>query len=484
MNAPNQAVARHRTAMARSSLSRPVDFALSDNILVPGQTLFDYGCGRGDDLRALSALGYSVWGWDPGHRPTAAKRSADVVNLGYVINVIEDPVERLATIQAAWRLTQTVLVVSGRLVWEARNLVGRRLADGIVTRSGTFQKFYEQEELATWIERALGTKPVAAAPGIFYVFRNDADQQQFLASRVHTYRPRLRVDPHESYEQHKDLLAPLLTFLTMHGRHPRPGELAVQHEREIKAEFQSLGRAMNLIYRVTDDAYWERVRIHCQCELAVYSALSRFGNRPRFTQLSASLQRDIRTHFQTYKNVTTQGDRLLASSGNAMMVLMAARHCGVGKQTPSALYVHRNALAELPPLLQVYEGCARVLVGSTPSANMVKLSVVKPLVSFLTYPDFERLAHPTLASAITVNLRTLSVSWRDYSQSSNPPLLHRKEEFVSAEDPRAPLYESLTRSEVRAGLYDHPEQIGVLKGWERTLAASGKIVRGHRLYNR
>ncbi|MFC8181397.1 DNA phosphorothioation-associated putative methyltransferase [Rhodococcus sp. NPDC057297] len=483
MKTPSQAVARHRTAMARSSLSRPVDFALTDNILAPGRTFFDYGCGRGDDLRALSALGYSVSGWDPGHRPAAAKDVADVVNLGYVVNVIEDPVERLETIRTAWCLTQTVLVVSGRLVWEARNLVGRRLADGIITQSGTFQKFYEQDELASWIERALGTKPVAAAPGIFYVFRNDADQQQFLANRVHTYRPRLRIDPHVTYEQHQELLAPLLNFLTMHGRQPRPGELTVEHECKIKAEFHSLGRAMNLIYKVTDDAHWEKVRIQCQSELTVYCALSRFGNRPRFSQLGAGLQRDIRTHFQTYKNVTTQGDRLLASCGNAMMVLMAARHAGVGKQTPSALYVHRNALAELPPLLQVYEGCARVLCGSTPSANMVKLSVVKPQVSFLTYPNFERNAHPTLASAITVNLRHLTVDWRDYSQSANPPLLHRKEEFVSDEDPRRRLYHTLTRAEINAGLYEHPEHIGTLKGWQQMLRSAGKVVRGHRLYN-
>ncbi|MBY4111459.1 DNA phosphorothioation-associated putative methyltransferase [Rhodococcus fascians] len=477
-------VARHRTAMARTALSRPVETALADQILTTGMSFFDYGCGRGDDLRGLSALGYQASGWDPGHRPEAVRSSADVVNLGFVVNVIENPAERLETVRSAWVLARRVLIVSGRLVWEARHLVGRRFADGIITQSGTFQKFYEQNELSNWIEQALGEKPVAAAPGIFYVFRDEVDEQQFLSNRVHTYRPRVQIDPHVTYEQNSELLEPLLEFMSRHGRYPKTGELEVDHERSIKEQFQTLGRAMNLIYKVTEDTYWDRVRTQCKSELVVYAALSRFGRRPKFGSLGKTLQRDIKTHFNTYREVTTLGDRLLASSGNPTLILMSARSSKVGKQTPSALYVHRNAVAELPPLLQVYEGCARVLSGNIPRANMIKLSVLKPQISFLTYPEFEANAHPTLASAVTVNLRDLSVDWRDYTRSTNPPLLHRKEEFVSADDPRRALYQKLTASEVRAGLYERPEQIGSLDGWRRTLELKSKIVRGHRLFSR
>jgi DNA phosphorothioation-associated putative methyltransferase len=130
-------------------------------------------------------------------------------------------------------------------------------------------------------------------------------------------------------------------------------------------------------------------------------------------------------------------------------------------------------LGELPPVLQVYEGCARALTGTVEGANMIKLSVTQPQVSYLRYPRFDRDAHPTLAAAVTVNLRKLTVDWRDYSQSDNPPLLHRKEEFLSSQDPRRALYEKLTRAEHRAGLYDHPEKA--------TLSAVGITIRGHRL---
>lgn len=474
-------IARHKTAMVRASLSRPMGFALADQILVRERSVFDYGCGRGDDVRNLTAIGYTCDGWDPGHRPNAARVPADVVNLGYVVNVIEDRRERADTLHAAWELARRVLIVSARLVWEARNLVGRRISDGLVTKTGTFQKFFEQNELAAWIEQVLDVKPVAAAPGIFYVFREEADQQEFLSNRVYTYRPRVVIDPQAAYEANKALLAPLFEFLTAHARPPKTGELMPQCEADIKAEFGTLGRALSLIHRVTDDDYWEQVRSHRRSELLVYAALSRFGRRPKFSQLGPTLRNDIKTHFGAYRDITLQGDRMLLAAGDPMMVLVSARSSSVGKQTPTALYVHRGALAEIPPLLQVYEGCARVLAGTVERANLIKLSVVKPQVSFLSYPDFEKDAHPTLESALTVNLRELTVDWRDYSRSPNPPLLHRKEEFVGRDDPRRDLYAKLTRAEMRAGLYEHPEQIGTREGWRRTTAAKGRTIRGHRL---
>jgi DNA phosphorothioation-associated putative methyltransferase len=455
--------------------------AMSDGVLSTAQSVFDYGCGRGDDLRNLGALGYRIDGWDPSHRPSAALRAADVINIGYVVNVIEDPVERRHTLQRAWNLAQQVLIVSARLVWEARDLEGRPHADGLMTRTGTFQKFYEQTELAGWIEQALGIKPVAAAPGIFYVFRDPGRAQEFLASRAYTYRPRMRVDPHAVYEAHQETLAPLLDFLRVHARPPRAGELDGSAEGAIREEFATIARATNLIRQVTDDGYWDQVRLQRRQELLVYIAMSRFSRRPRFGELAKTLAADIKTHFGKYSDACIQADRLLLATGDPAIVIVSARSSSVGKQTPSALYVHRSALGLLPPVLRVYEGCGRILAGTVEHANLVKLSVTEPQVSYLTYPDFERDPHPTLRSAVTVNLRGLSVDWRDYTRSDNPPLLHRKEEFLGPEHVKRSLYERLTRAEIRAGLYEHPERIGTLKGWLATLDAAGVSLRGHRL---
>lgn len=477
----NDRVARHKTAMSRVALSRPVATAIRDSIVTETTSVFDYGCGRGDDLRNLTALGYTVDGWDPTHRTSASVQSADVVNLGYVVNVIEDPRERAETLRSAWALANKALVVSSRLTWDARSLTGRPLGDGLVTRTGTFQKLYEQAELGRWIEETLDAEAHAAAPGVYYVFRESADAQAFLADRVHTYRPRLRIDPHELYEANESVLEPLLSFMKAHGRPPRPREISLDSISAIQDALGSIGRAQQLIHKVTDDSYWDQVAIHRRAELLVYIALSRFSRRPRFSQLGTTLATDIRAHFGKYQDACLQADRMLLACGDPAIVLVNARSSSVGKQTPSALYVHRSALGELPPILQVYEGCARALSGTVEHANLVKLSVTEPQVSYLTYPDFDRNAHPTLASSVIVNLRKLTVDWRDYRRAPNPPVLHRKEEFLGADHARRDLYSRLTRAEMRAGLYERPDLIGTLDGWNAVLANCRVAIKGHRV---
>ncbi|BCW52039.1 hypothetical protein StoSoilB13_43810 (plasmid) [Arthrobacter sp. StoSoilB13] len=215
--------------------------ALADGLLIPDRTVFDYGCGKGDDIRHLRTLGYAVDGWDPVHRPNVDRCSAEVVNLGYVLNVIENQEERAQTLRSAWALAMGLLVVSARLTWDGRDLAGRPFGDGIITRTGTFQKFYEQAELANLIEQTLSVKPYAAAPGIFYVFRDGAAAQRFVASRVYTYRPRITIDPHVLYEEHQDMLVPLLSFMQAHARAPRKIELQRNELLSLEEALGSLG---------------------------------------------------------------------------------------------------------------------------------------------------------------------------------------------------------------------------------------------------
>ena len=42
---------RRKTAIRRPDLSRPVALALRDGLISETSTVFDYGCGHGDDVR-------------------------------------------------------------------------------------------------------------------------------------------------------------------------------------------------------------------------------------------------------------------------------------------------------------------------------------------------------------------------------------------------------------------------------------------------
>lgn len=113
-------VLRHRTALGRRTLSRPIQLAIEDGVLDKSQSLFDYGCGRGNDLRHLTAEGFTCGGWDPAYCPSGERTPADVVNLGYVVNIIEDADKRDYTLRSAWGLTKKILIVSARLTIEAK----------------------------------------------------------------------------------------------------------------------------------------------------------------------------------------------------------------------------------------------------------------------------------------------------------------------------------------------------------------------------
>lgn len=171
----NVVVARHKTAMVRYELSKPVRTLLEYGQLKKDSTVFDYGCGQGADVTGLCNLGYAAAGWDPVHRPHEARRAAEVVNLGYVLNVIEDPAERLETLVDAFRHAQRLLVVAALIHETVDTGSARRYADGVLTRANTFQKFFEQQELQQYVEDALETTAVPVGLGIFYVFRDPVE---------------------------------------------------------------------------------------------------------------------------------------------------------------------------------------------------------------------------------------------------------------------------------------------------------------------
>ncbi|MEI7937857.1 MAG: DNA phosphorothioation-associated putative methyltransferase [Verrucomicrobiota bacterium] len=230
-------IERHKTALTRYELSKPVKSLLEYGLLRPGTTFFDYGCGQGADFRGLHGLGYEAEGWDPVFRRDVGKREADIVNFGYVLNVIEDPAERVETLVDAFRHARRLLVVSGLINETVDTNTARRFGDGVLTRSNTFQKFFEQQELQQYIEDALETTAVPVALGVFYVFRDPAEQQDFLSARSRRTIDWTQISARLGlggpkmlwralYEQHKEVLDAFGKLALELGRMPEPTEFA------------------------------------------------------------------------------------------------------------------------------------------------------------------------------------------------------------------------------------------------------------------
>jgi DNA phosphorothioation-associated putative methyltransferase len=397
-----------------------------------------------------------------------------------VLDVIEDPTERAVALGRAWELCTRVLVIAAQVMVPGRGRGQVEFGDGVLTRLGTFQKYFEQDELKAYIETQLGCEAFPVGLGIFDVFRDEAEGQAFLASRYRrrAAAPRKRISE-ERFEQERELLEPFMASIAALGRLPEQDECPVA--TGIGERFGSLKRAFALVKRVTGAEEWETITRRSREDLLVYLALGRFRRRPPIGLLPLSLQRDIRGFFSNYTNACRVADELLFRAGHAEAVDEAWRSSTIGKLLPTALYVHRSALEALDPLLRVYEGCARAYLCEIEGANVIKLHRDSGKVSYLVYPDFESDPHPSLRRSVKLSLRTREIECLEFGDSPNPPILHRKETFLAADHPLAEKFGRLTRQEEMHGLLDDTAAIGTRAGWEAHLRHKGFALRGHRV---
>src|SRR5205823_8964190 len=86
-------------------------------------------------------------------------------------------------------------------------------------------------------------------------------------------------------------------------------------------------------------------------------------------------------------------------------------------------FIRRDSMDALEPVLRVYEGCARALLGEVEGANVIKLHRYSGKVTYLVCPALDRDPDPTLELRIKVTLPTLSIDVFDYSRREDPPRL-------------------------------------------------------------
>ncbi|MFC8721425.1 DNA phosphorothioation-associated putative methyltransferase [Kitasatospora sp. NPDC057198] len=469
-------IERRLTAISRSGLSMPARQALVDQQIRPDSTVLDYGCGRGGDVRLLRRMDFAATGWDPYYFPDSAPERADAVLVTYVLNVIEDPVERRETLSRAWELARSVLVVSTRLVWERGKVTGDQFADGVVTSRKTFQHLFETRELRDLVQEVTGVRCVSAAPGVVYAFRDDTARIALLARKIVPDADWLASDSTTS------AIASVVDFTERRGRQPRLEEMPAPLSELLGALPAS--ELQRLVRRSADPVKVSEGARRTTLNTLLFLAVELFHGRGPFGGLPLPVQLDVRSCFSSYLEACKRADRLLLKLRDDAYVRDAMRASQVGKLTPTALYVHRRAVERLPTVLRLYEHCAAIAAGRPESWTVLKLLHQGRSAGWLDYPDFDSDPHPRLHTSYSVEMRTLETTHLSHAASGDRPLLHRKQEFLAPDDPDAAKYRRLTEAEVRAGLYDRPHLIGTELGWEAELVRCGRLLRGHRLVRR
>jgi DNA phosphorothioation-associated putative methyltransferase len=471
-----QTVYRHKTAIKRLSCSRPVALALADGVIGKCESVLDYGCGYGADVRYLRARHISIIGWDPYHRQEGKLVPSDVVNLGYVLNVIENGDERNETLVHAFELAKKVLVVAVRVENTLED--ADQYEDGVLTRRGTFQKIYGQEEFREYLGSVLQRRIHFAALGVAYIFKDQQAEVRFVANRAFTRRLEYRTDLIADFKKSK-LAASYVALANKLGRFPFPEEFPKYHA--LVESFGSEKRIQRLTLSLIDPTAFEGSRAQRREDILTYLAMLKLSNvkPPGISKLPASIQADIKAIWRSYSDALREGEHFLFSIGKPDLVANTCNVCPVGKLLPSHLYVHRSAEDDLPPLLRVLIFAGKEIVGEIPY-DIVKIATDGRAISFLLYKDFDIDPHPRLLRSVKVYLPRATFGIREYFDSDNPPILHRKETFVLASYPHFEKFKQLSEQEDAHGLLSSPD-IGYRRAWDDLLRSHGIRIEGHRL---
>lgn len=477
---------RHRTAIKRSEYSRPVKNGLRDQVICKELTFFDYGCGLGEDVGFLERAGVRAKGWDPVFRPLPEPEPSDVVNLGYIINVIENPQERIATLSRAYSLTNKVLIVAAYMDNGVATKHVRPIpfGDGVLTSRGTFQKLFRQRELRMFIESTLGVKAYVADFGVYYVFKDPQLLDRWTSEKqtVKPPKPKSLKAPPIPLELDEAVADELLALTQVLGRLP------VDEEYEgLPAARRQIGGTEALEERIfsgIDSEQFEAARLARETSLLVKLASSRLSpqGRPLFRELSKAQRGDIKGFFASYKDACQRADDLLMQLGNSATVDQACVDFGLGKMLPDALYVHATLEPQLPLILRIMVGCARSFAdGELPEkVTVLKIKRDGHGVTFLESEDFETHEHPAVLRMTKVKFLQGKIISRDFSNSTNPTIYHRKELFLSPDHEAYERFAALSAQEEAAELLGSAA-IGRRGAWEALLAERGLRIEDHQL---
>lgn len=432
-------VERHRTAINRNQLSQPMQALARHNYLNGDYNVLDYGCGKGDDVRELEAHGIDVIGWDPVHRLEETLAERDIVNLGFVLNVIEDRQERTQTLLNSWKLTNKILVVAVMVAGESTIRQFTPYKDGVITSINTFQKYYSQGEIKYYIESTLDETAIAVGQGIFLVFKDKLEEQLFLSERQHIRRDwsqktqrQLELKPEtlqkDIIDKNIELFSDYWETTLELGRIPANSEF--EFSDQIRRICGSNIKAHQTLLKHFGSEVFDEARNKRKEDLFVYFALSLFEKRKPQSKMPESLRRDIKAFFPGYKQALVEARDILFSVGSPAVIHDACSKayqvlsCGLLEDGHSFTF-HRDYLGDLPAVLRIYIGCATQLYGDIDNFQLLKVHIRSGKVSLMRYDDWSK-KHPLLLERIKIRLRDLDIDFYRHGDFHKPEPLTKK----------------------------------------------------------
>ena len=439
----NQSVVRHRTAISRSSLSTPAKLLFTSGLASEDNSFLDYGCGKGDDVKFLNELGIDATGWDPYFKPDNKNLiTSDIVNLAFVINVIESPSERIEVLQKAYDLAKKCLAVSVMLPSQNDTIAALPFADGQITSTRTFQKYYQQVEIEELLSTALKVNPIAAAPGVFFIFKDEEVEQDYLLKRqlgiIRDYDPNLSlVKINEKKEKTKEAtrIANLLAKHTLaFARKPELEELPHYFQQQLESSGISFRKAFNAASSLfSENDLRHAVKVKKE-QLLLFLSMYFFSGRPKYKSFNRSLQKDIRLHFGSMTAAQDQAKELLYSLGNEKFIYEdshLATEEGLGDLRDGKFTFHTNNTNNLSLRLRGVLAIAERMAGKLDDVDVIRIHIETKKVTYLSLDNFKNSPLPRILKRSIVDFREHSVKTITHDEGGKVKTLYLKSKLMA-----------------------------------------------------
>jgi DNA phosphorothioation-associated putative methyltransferase len=417
---------RSRTAISRNNFSTPVQHLLERLVLRKRRSFFDYGCGKGDDLAGLQELGFDADGWDPNFRPGRPLKHAQVVNLGFVLNVIEDEKEREEVLRKAWNLTDGALMVSVISVYDRPSGKLKQFEDGFVTNTGTFQKYYEPGELNEYINEAIRIDSLPVTPWQIICFKDNEYEQEYLATSSNRALFR-KAYPTPTHPLRKSRISQCIeqfraespadwdgieTICVNYAMAP-PEQMISVHE-----PLRRCGITAKDVLEIVIEMYafykWEAIVSETKNKFIVQLALAFFRGKPQARHYGKNEKLAMRVHFGSFPAALEQAEMTLFSIGDVDRITALCAETTMGVEDEQALYVHSSCVPYLNPVLQTYIGAGQLFYGELDDVDIYKVHKQSGKLTLLFYEDFESVAEPILDTRAKINFRMRKIDFFDH----------------------------------------------------------------------
>jgi len=439
-------VLRFRTAISRNALSVPAKLLYQSGLANETFSYLDYGCGRGDDVAFLSELNIQAIGWDPYfNKKKELLKASDIVNLGFVLNVIEDPIERIQVLKNAFSLTKKCLSVAIMLKSQNDSSISKPFNDGQLSSIKTFQKYYDQKEMEILLKTELRVDPIAAAPGVFFIFRDETLEQDFLLKRqlgiIRDYEPKALKSKINEKKERTQVALRMVNNLARHtlafARKPSLEELPKYFRDQLEKSGISYRRAFDAASQLISDSQLKIAVTAKRDQLTLFFAMYFFSSRPKYKKLTNTLQKDIRLHFGSMKDLEDEAKELLYSLGNADLLLsdsLEAQRMGYGHYQDGKFTLRSSNLSAIPIRLRGVIAIAERLAGAVEENDLIRIHMESKKVSYIKVENFDTSPLPRMLSRTVIKLRKNEIVNLDHVEDGRVKMVYLKSRWMKQTD--------------------------------------------------